>query len=214
LSVFYLVAGRHCDLLPRIIAKFLPILTIIVALFASLRHTEDRKAVLLPILALFFSALGDAFGEMKGTGLGIVAFALQIGFFAVAQTAYVISFLRFFSPKARKHRLVYDLLALLVLAFFVWFSIAVMPSVDSKVAPLAIVYLLLILLMALSAMMQERPMHWTFAAGAILFFLSDAAIAYGLYVESFPYRGLFIMATYYAAQLLLNVSLFKPHIDE
>jgi len=213
LSVFYLAVGRHCELVLRIVAKFLPILLIMIVMVAARNSSSDKKIYLLPILALVFSSFGDAVGEMKGTGLGITAFALQIVFFAVAQTLYGISFLRFFSFKARKHRLIYDVLAVSVLAFFIWFGIKVMPRVDIRIAPVAVIYFILILFMALSAMMQKRDCHWTFAAGAILFFLSDSAIAYGLYVTSFPYRGLFIMSTYYAAQLLLNVSLFKPHIQ-
>ena len=64
------------------------------------------------------------------------------------------------------------------------------------------VYAGLITVMMWSALMQR---DWMWGVGAVLFVLSDMVLAYGKFVSPVPDSRFLIMATYYAAQLLIFV---------
>lgn len=86
----------------------------------------------------------------------------------------------------------------LVLVRWLW------PGISDDLRPPVVVYMVVISLMVMFAVgTRGRGGHWTLPLGAILFYLSDVAVARGQFIESdFP-NYVWGLPTYYSAQLLL-----------
>ena len=187
--------------------KSLPILWLLWGVCKSSQRTG------LVIAALIFSFLGDMAAEI--TALGSYAFLSQIGFFAIAQLCYLLSFQKYFSLR-RKSGELSDRLA--VICFFVVFAgymamtiLSGMVAKDTSmpISIAVIIYFGLISFMAISAIGQRRKHYMYFVAGAMLFVFSDSIIAMHAFVSPVPGRGWWVMTTYYAAQFLLNLAIIK-----
>lgn len=143
-------------------------------------------------LALGFSTLGDYAGAMDN-------FFAQVAFFAVAHIFFIADFL----PQHRftKNRIA-GVVALVALASL--FIVYLMPSIEPAAYKYAIVaYALIIATMASSAIIQDRQYRGWYILAAVLFVMSDSAIAYRIatgYDATF-----FIMPTYYTAQAIFTV---------
>ena len=99
------------------------------------------------------------------------------------------------------------LIALPVLAVFA--ALLAPPILRSVPTPLRLpvtVYLVVILAMAASAAVSLRPAA---IAGAALFVVSDATLAWGRFVKPLPAERLVVITTYHAAQALLALSVLK-----
>ena len=88
--------------------------------------------------------------------------------------------------------------SLLVLVF-----IKVIPAAPAGIIRTGIgIYTVIICLMLLTALLQRSSLY---ALGALLFVISDLALAWNLFVEPVPNAELLILGTYYAAQWLLFI---------
>jgi len=211
-ALLYFFIGRHQQAWICSVFKILPSLILFLALLSTDRRSRSSGgSVLLCMAALFFSMLGDVFGEWKGGPAGMDAFILQIASFAVAQIFYTVSFVRCFSKGISGLRsAVRVVLSLMLITYMVRFGMYVLSCVDTPSLKIAVtVYVLLIGMMGVSSVIQCREKHWCFILGALLFICSDSIIAYRSFVGPVPQAGLLIMSTYYAAQLMLNIPLVK-----
>ena len=159
-------------------------------LFASAAaFTHGRKGGWLIPLALLFSAAGDYGGAID-------AFIPQVSCFAVAHIFYICDFI----PRCRLSvgKLLGAVLYSLPLIAYLIF--VVMRTGSSAEAVAISIYGAIILTMGLSTLFQERNYKWLYLLAATIFVLSDAVIVYIRVVDSLPYAGTIIMATYYAAQ--------------
>lgn len=153
------------------------------------------------IAAAFFSLAGDVMGDLH-------QFVPQMGFFAVAHLFYIGYFLSLgLKNKRNKGPQVKGWWFGVVTAF----SVAVFYLASERIIPFApegvvrtgmYVYAGLITVMMWSALMQK---DWMWGIGAILFVFSDSVIAINKFVSPVPDERFLIMATYYAAQLLIFV---------
>ena len=90
------------------------------------------------------------------------------------------------------------------------------PGLSDPVLKIAVaVYVSVISLMAAQAIgratvLQDAPSRWV-AVAACIFMLSDACIAINKFVTPLPWAGLWILATYYTAQLLIARHARPPH---
>lgn len=202
------------------IFKIVPISLLIVALFSQLKELKtERWTLILPIIALSLSTVGDIFGDMKIGEFSDIAFLLQIFFFLAAHFVYIGTFVRY-SLKPRPDGLSkWDAAGRLVAALLLILAVItlcdrVLSVVESPVFRVAISgYMVIISLMALTAIMQTREHVWFTIAGALLFVVSDSIIAWTAFV---PDNGIplaiedtLVFLTYYGAQLLMNVGLVK-----
>lgn len=151
-------------------------------------------------LALVFSALGDYFGS-SGDLLA------QMGSFSLAQFLYLVFFVRRFKRKdtklTDKMKGYLVMLGICVLSLLALVFQKIVPAAPEGVIRTGvIVYTLLICTMMMAALMQRS---FLYALGALLFVVSDFALAWGLFVEPVPYSEYAVLVPYFLAQWLLFV---------
>lgn len=203
LGAVYIFLKRNVAPWTDVIFKALPLLLLMIMLCLSMKSTPDKASTALPLAALFFSFLGDSAGEVPFLH-GDKAFIFMMLFFAIAQILYTVSFVRYADKKKK------PVVPLLILAYFIFFIVLIQPNLPHGAVRAGMyVYMTLIMLMGISASMQNRSALPLFIAGALFFIISDSILAYSRFVTRVPGRDILVMGTYYAAQLLLNISLIK-----
>lgn len=163
----------------------LPTLTL--AIF-TLRFS--KTAGLFIPLALLASTVGDYYGSEN-------VFLLQVGFFALAHLFYIGDFLpcRVVNAKRVAGAVLFTLAAAAYIGYIIY-------NLSFGVEVIAIgAYGVIIALMGISAILQQRRFYCLYVMAALLFVVSDSLIAYG-FIENVPHSTIWIMTTYYSAQLL------------
>lgn len=159
-------------------------------------NAAPPRLVQWALLALFFSWLGDSLPRFA---TGDTAFLLMVGSFLVAQVCYVVAFW----PLRDQSVLKQPMLLAPYAVGFVAFCIIASPSLGSML-PAVVVYALLLVTMAVLATGLGRLA----AAGALLFLVSDALIAWGTFGNGrLAGHGFWVMSTYLLAQLFLVASI-------
>lgn len=144
--------------------------------------------------ALFFSFMGDVMG-WQGELIP------QIGFFALAQTLYIIILCLLMPPKRTWPMPVRIILLMLVGSVYGIAMCWIFPKVeDSLMSGGIAVYAVLLLGMCYAAF---RYRNACLMLGAVLFVASDFILGIHLFVQRIPHATLCIMLPYYLGQLLL-----------
>jgi len=156
-----------------------------------------RERAVAPVAcALLLSAAGDAAGAMH-------EFLLQMGFFALAHTAYIVHFLP--SADFSLRRLGGAAAAGVGMLLFV--LLGIVPHVGPAVERAGVaVYGGAITAMALGAWLYRGRGRTAYIAAAALFVFSDATIAWNKFVAPVSGAEHRIMLTYYAAQYLFALT--------
>lgn len=171
-------------------AVALPVLYMSLVAFVS----GKGDGISLP-LGLLFSAAGDLAG---GGGL----FLWQVGFFFIAHIFYSRYFLK--GAWMRPSLLFTSVILVAVVALA---GIKVVSHIENLSEMIFVTaYIAIITLMCVSAIFCRKPYKGWYIAGAILFLLSDAVIAWSRFVAPIPYRTVLVMSSYYVAQLLFGAS--------
>lgn len=160
-----------------------------------LETTAPRgRLVSLTLVALGLSWCGDTAPHLAD---GDAAFLLMVGFFLLAQLAYIAAFWPFRARSVLHRR---RWLLGLYLAAVAGLVVACLPGADEMV-PAVLVYGLCLGTMAVLATGVNRAT----AAGGALFLASDGLIALGEFAPGFdlPNQGFWVMSTYLAAQTLI-----------
>ena len=153
------------------------------------------------VVAVLCSLAGDVSGQLH-------QFVPQMGFFAIAHLFFIGFFLsRGLKNKRAKGKPVkgwwFALATLFAVALFYIASEKIIPfAPDGVVRTGMYVYAGLIVVMMWTALMQR---DWMWGVGAVLFVFSDAVLAVNKFVSPVPDERFLIMASYYAAQLLIFV---------
>ncbi|KAM5297216.1 lysoplasmalogenase TMEM86B isoform 2-T2 [Glossophaga mutica] len=168
------------------LVKCLPVLS----LAGFLRTSSGRARSAALQVALLFSALGDI------CLIWPQAFLYGVLAFTQAQLLYIWVFgLRPLQPG----------LLLPVLLVFLPFSGFLLPHLQPRtVLPLA-AYSLSLATMLWRGLARGGSARW----GAVLFALSDTVLAWDTFIRPLAHGRLLVMATYYAAQLLITLSAFQ-----
>ncbi|MBP5571733.1 MAG: lysoplasmalogenase [Bacteroidales bacterium] len=201
------------------IFKVIPIGILIAALAVRLKDAKDRQTLLLPIIALSFSMIGDVFGDMKVGSFKDVAMLWQMAAFLLAHVVYIGSFLRFMSaprPNGLTKRDAFGRLGcvLFMVMFLMLLCDTVLPVLESPVFRIGVsAYMVVISVMVFTSMMQMRKHVWQIILGALLFALSDAIIAWTAFLPAtgipLAVEDTLVFLTYFSAQILINVGLLK-----
>lgn len=169
----------------------MPLLAVVLVAESS---TPWPRLTRLTLLALGLSWLGDTAPDLAE---GDTAFLVMVGFFLLAQLAYLAAF----APYAARS----------VLRTRRWVLVAYVAAVVGLVAACAggaddLLVPVLVYGVCLGAMavLATGVNGWT-AWGGALFLVSDGLIALGAFAEGFdlPAEGFWVMATYVAAQALI-----------
>ena len=176
-------------------------LTMVCALLMVLvraRTTELTSArfELMLAAALMFSLLGDVALMFSGYFIeGLVAFLL-------AHLAYIALFRQGVSWFAHRKALAVTLAIGLAMYVFLWVG-----GLPRELRLPVAAYVLVIALMAAQALgrasvLKDRRSMWV-GAGACFFMASDALLATNRFVTPLPLSQLWVLGTYYAAQILI-----------
>ena len=130
-----------------------------------------------------------------------------MGSFSLAQFLYLVFFVRRFRRKdtklTDKMKGYLVMLGICVLSLLALVFQKIVPAAPEGVIRTGvIVYTLLICTMMMAALMQRSSLY---ALGALLFVVSDFALAWGLFVEPVPYSEYAVLVPYFLAQWLLFV---------
>ena len=174
--------------------KSIPIFCL--AIFAW-RNLPGKRGKLL-FFGFFLSGLGDIFLEFPSKNF----FMAGMGFFTMAHLFYISVFLG--RPTLNLGR---GMALVLILAYSLGFGIFLFPKLGDMMLPICL-YLGVISIMGISACLG-RHNHPLVILGASLFIISDSIIAYTLFVSPVYLSSLWVMTTYYLAQLLLALGCMK-----
>lgn len=188
LCLFYLLS---LDFRPYPLDFLFKAMPVFLLMFACIQYSKGKPRLLL-LATLAFSAAGDILLSLTFQN----SFLFGLGAFLVAQIFYQIQLW------PRRNWQKWKGLPLLVIGCFAGIMLyLLLPNLDKMQLPV-IGYMLVISLMAASAVMavtdSKRVMY-----GAMIFLISDALIAWNLFLQPIPYRSYLVMITYYLAQFLL-----------
>jgi len=168
------------------------------------------------LAALFFSWLGDVFLLLENRN-GLF-FILGLSAFLTAHLLYILYFLRIRSDRDSFFRK-RPVMLLAVLAYVIELLFLLWPGLDAMKIPV-VVYATVIGTMLCLALWQcgrvGNRTAYLFAAGAMLFVLSDSVLAIDRFRHPFTGSGILVMATYVAAQVLLasgSISHLKEEVS-
>ncbi len=172
------------------------VLLIGVALSLDAAQADVRTAVLV---ALVFSLVGDVLLMLPGEHW----FVFGLGAFLVAHVAYVVAF---WLDGVTAGALAVGLIVVAAAVATLGRRIvgAVRHSADPELVGPVAGYIAVISVMVASAIGTRQPLV---VAGAALFYVSDALIAWTRFIRDHRHGRLAVMVTYHLAQVLLVVSL-------
>jgi alkylglycerol monooxygenase len=174
------------------------------AISTKTRGTFSTNLSVLLIGALLFSLAGDVFLMLPGNVpvWGLPPFILGLASFLIAHLFYIALF-RQRHPWFPSRRALAGVLAVGALMYAIaW------PGLTDPILKVAVAaYVLVISLMAAQAMGRatvqgDAASRWV-AVGACIFMVSDSLIAINKFVTPIALSSLWILASYYAAQLLI-----------
>jgi uncharacterized membrane protein YhhN len=162
------------------------------------------RLVSFTLAALGFSWLGDTAPKLAA---GDPAFLLMVGFFLLAQIAYIVAFL----PYRRRSVLHVNRAWLAAYAAVV---AALVAACVSGAADMLVPVLVYGACLGTMAVLSTGVNPFTAVGGAI-FLLSDGLIALDAFVPGFglPAQGFWVMLTYVAAQVLLVAGVLRERMD-
>ena len=176
--------------------KALPIGVLLV--FAA--HYLEGRTRTLTVAALVFSAGGDVMLALAFPN----QFIFGLASFLIAQLMYVFVFLRFRNKEHFTQKLV---LAGLVVIYAIVIGGVVMPEqAELKIAVSS--YLVVIGCMVLAALFAWKR-SYLHLIGALIFMVSDSIIAWNKFHAPVPFASVAIMATYYLAQYLIVIGIYR-----
>ncbi|MFD1813791.1 lysoplasmalogenase family protein [Rhodococcus gannanensis] len=168
------------------------LMPVLAAILVAVTSSPHSRLVRTALVALAFSWLGDTAPDAFD---GDTAFLVMIGFFLLAQLAYVAAFLPYRDRSVLRRPAVagYVLAVALLVA-------ACAPGAGALLVP-ALVYGLCLGTMAV----LSTGLGVIAGVGGALFLASDAMIALGAFADWFtpPVEGFWVMLTYIAGQALL-----------
>jgi len=176
------------------VSKPLLMISLIFFFFQKVKQnigTSDKTM----LVSLIFSCLGDTFLMFQGKNPQF--FLLGLGSFLVAQLAYCLVF----NKEGKRNFLKRIPFAIYSTSLFFYLK----PNISKDFSLPIIIYTLAISWMGIQAAeRQTNQKSYRFVlTGAILFIISDSLIAINKFAFSIPLSGLWVMATYIAAQYLI-----------
>lgn len=175
-------------------------LTMVMLITVALNLDVTSDAVLIAfVAALLFSLLGDVFLMLPGEQW----FVFGLGAFLVGHLAYIVGLvLRGMTPAAFVVGLVVVGLAVLVIGRKILGSVRKSDTPELAVPVTA--YIGVISVMVACAFGTLDPFA---IVGGVLFYTSDALIAWNRFVQAYPWGRVAIMITYHLGQIGLVLSL-------
>ena len=168
-----------------------PLTTVLILLLPVIFiKVKLSKYALIIIFGLCFCLIGDVLLMFEHLFIyGLASFLLGHILFTYAFTT-VNGFLYNFKP----------------LVFLILFAIAMFFVLKDNLGQLLIPVILYIICIVIMAFLNNNKVYRLIAVGAILFLISDAVLAYNMFVIKFSFSELIILSTYWAAICFIALS--------
>jgi uncharacterized membrane protein YhhN len=197
----YIVLQNHSSFLPGFVTKALIIPVLMILFIVNLRPGINRFNKLL-FAGLFFSWAGDVILEFSQRNGDL--FILGLACFLLTHLTYLTVFFKTPGENVIFRNRIYLLIPVLLygvgLVYFLYNDLA-----DMRLP--VILYAIVLLTMLAGAINRiekvNRVSYHLVLAGAILFVISDSAIAINKFSYRFESSGIVIMSTYVIAQFLI-----------
>lgn len=182
-----------------VFVKPLPALSMALLLVLTMMH-GDSRLVLLIVLGLVLGALGDVLLEFEDLFVpGLVSFLL--GHIMYAVFLFLIG----------HHFYPITLVMVIVSLVYAFFFFKHLPEKNAALRLPVVAYMATITVMCVFA--QNADLGFSdkksfFTAGALLFYLSDATLAWHLLVKKVKFADFSILLAYYSAQMVLAFQTF------
>jgi uncharacterized membrane protein YhhN len=201
IGLVYMFRGDNIPFSAEVVLKGLIIPWLIIILILNLRQYMNRLTMLI-LAGLFLSWAGDVildFSFIPGLACFLLAHVMYLAAFFLTPGENVI-----FSK--RKYLLIPVFLYGAALVYFLY------GDLDGMRIPV-ILYAFVILTMLAGALNRmekvNRISYVLVLTGAVLFVISDSAIAVNKFSYHFNYSGFVIMSTYVTAQFLITLGFIK-----
>ncbi|HNP22850.1 MAG TPA: lysoplasmalogenase [Panacibacter sp.] len=196
----------------RVFTKTLLVPILLAGIYIEAKDTKHTRSKMIANLGLFFCFLGDFFLLFDQDPY---YFVFGLGSFLVAHIFFIVFFYRL-KPFSDKYRLfifttaIIILFYLMALLFLIWSNV----TVQGLQIPVAIYAAVLgIMLLTAANTLNNRSMKRLsknyFIPGAVLFVLSDSALAINKFSFKFNYSGVIVMVLYAAALLVLTTGMLR-----
>lgn len=208
IAILYFVIGfiqiilqNNSSFYPGFISKALIIPVLILLLLHNLNPTTPRLNILM-IIGLVFSWAGDILLEFAGSNGNM--FIAGLGSFLLAHIMYFAVFI----ATPGKNSITGKRIILLVPVLLYGAGLVFYLYSDLNEMKLPVFIYAFVILSMLSAAINRfekvnRKSFFLILTGAILFVISDSAIAVNKFSYKFEYSGIVIMSTYIVAQFLI-----------
>ena len=211
ISILYFITGILCIILqdkasfwPGFIAKSL-IIPMLMILFIANTNSFGKRLNVLIFAGLFFSWAGDV--TLEFTGSNPVFFILGLVSFLLAHVMYLTAF---FSTRGKNYIPDKWYVMIPVIIYGVVLLAYLYPFLFEMRLPV-VIYTAVIITMLTGAINRKKKVdsdsYYLVLAGAILFLVSDSALAVNKFRYQFEPAGIIIMVTYIAAQYLIVTGL-------
>jgi uncharacterized membrane protein YhhN len=180
------------------------------ALMAMLLVNANKKpGTVIMLAALFFSWAGDVFLLMEYKAPLLFIFGLSS--FLITHILYIIYFtsIKNSAPSLLKKQPVFFLLVLLYGGSLVWLLFPTLGDLKIPVLVYAAVICTMLLCSLHIFFKTDKKAAWLFVTGALLFVVSDSALAIDKFYKPFSNAGIIIMLTYCAAQYYIITGFIK-----
>jgi len=196
MGAFYIFFAPREPFLIAILFKIIPMIGII--LYALLRLDRSNKLQRFEIVMI----AGIVVCSIADVAIAIT-FIAGLVIFLIGHIIYITGFSMKINWNIKRFFLIV-IPIVIVGIFYGQYLIKHVYSQDAWLVGPVIAYVLVISIMVIMAFLTGN----IFAiVGSILFYLSDAVLAWNMFIESLTYSTLYIMSTYYMGQLLIANSI-------
>ncbi|MFS0788611.1 lysoplasmalogenase [Shouchella sp. 1P09AA] len=196
--IYILLMNDHPSLIVSVIFKLVPMLLII---YLAISIARTHKANIWVLAGLIVCTVADA----------AIAFSFLAGLviFLVGHLLYILGFYKETLKKNRKKGIVlpYALYGLLV------GSILIHSMLQASEGALVVPVLFYILVITSMGVVAWWTRNRFVLFGSVLFIGSDSILAWNLFVSAVPHSTVWIMTTYYSAQLFIALSMKRLPLE-
>jgi uncharacterized membrane protein YhhN len=201
IGFFQVILQNHASPYFEHITKALIIPVLMILFIQNIDLFKNRLHIFL-FAGLFFSWAGDIILEIPDNSGQF--FVVGLACFLIAHIMYLTVFLA--TPGINYIRLNRIWVLLPVIVYGIVLVSFLYKDLDKMRLPV-IIYAIVILMMLSGAINRKQKVnkksYWIVLGGAVLFLISDSAIAVNKFSYNFEYSGIVIMSTYIIAQYLI-----------
>lgn len=211
-GILAIILGSLDSFLPGFIAKALIIPVLITILIVNINPLKNLSHKLM-VAGLLFSCAGDI--ALEFTGVNAFMFIQGLIFFLIAHLMYLTVFFRAPGKNVIFGERIWFLIPVLIFGFGLVYYLY--DDLGTMRLPV-IAYTIVILAMLSGAINRIGKVNLTsyylILAGAVLFVISDSAIAVNKFSHHFAGSGIVVMSTYVLAQYLIVFGYIKQSLQK